>query len=60
MSNILGRVIYSGSSTTQHAPVTNSPLAQVLDDPILEQEVILAGIFESSPKDVEDEEGKKG
>ncbi len=29
LSNIVGRVIYSGTSTSDHAPVTNSPLAQV-------------------------------
>lgn len=45
MANILGRVIYSGSSATEHAPVTNSPLAQAADDPILEQEVLMAGVF---------------
>ena len=36
-TNVVGRVIYSGTSASDHAPVTNSPLAQLMDDPILEQ-----------------------
>eukprot|EP00955_Chlamydomonas_euryale_P016662 177981-Chlamydomonas_euryale.AAC.1 len=39
MSNIVGRVVYSGRSATEHGPVTNSPLAQVVDAPVLENEV---------------------
>ncbi len=54
MSNIVGRVIYSGSSSSEHAPVTNSPLAQLIDDPVLEQEVDVEGLFadaEGSPSE---------
>ncbi|GAX83988.1 hypothetical protein CEUSTIGMA_g11413.t1 [Chlamydomonas eustigma] len=45
LSNIVGRVIYSGTSAVDHAPVTNSPLAQAMDDPILEAEVCLEELF---------------
>lgn len=43
MANVLGRVVYSGTSVSDHAPVTNSPLAQMMDGPILEQVCIWFG-----------------
>lgn len=59
MSNILGRVIYAGSSPTEHAPVINSPLAQAVDDPILEQEVLIAGVFSSESEGGSKSENEK-
>lgn len=52
MTNVVGRVIYAGHSRQAHGPVTNSPLAQIVDDPVIEQEVDPEDLFTSD--DAED------
>ncbi|KAG1653271.1 hypothetical protein FOA52_002731 [Chlamydomonas sp. UWO 241] len=39
MTNILGRVIYAGTSARSHGAVTNSPLAQMMASAVIEEEV---------------------
>lgn len=39
LSNVLGRVIYTASSPTDHGPVSNSPQAARQDGPILAAEL---------------------
>lgn len=44
-STIIGRVIYNGYSPQDHGIVVNSPEANVLDEPLLENELSLDRLF---------------
>lgn len=51
MESIIGRVIYSAYSATEHGPVLNNTLSVASDRPIFEQEVDPEQLFPSGSKD---------
>ena len=50
MSNIIGRVIYSGTSPSDSAPVVNNPFSADLDQAIIDAEVDPEQLFASDSK----------
>lgn len=48
ISNVIGRVIFSGTSSTECGPVTNNPISVDLDQPIIDAEVDPEQLFADS------------